>query len=201
VNNNNSIVPSQVTLTRAQLRSAAESAAASPKVRIDAAMTLLDGFGATARNCRIVKRIISEFEEYDGASSPRTNKLIRQRVTELKGKLKAALATTPTDEPDDADDAEASTPTGIDLLPPDHADEYWDAVIHGKTRRVMLGIALGLPAFLPFTRPEAIAAIASHLHCAKSQLEFRQGRTDPPWQFDWIPYAVVRNEEEKGEPS
>jgi hypothetical protein len=92
---------------------------------------------------------------------------------------------------DEVDDTEASTATGIDLLPPDHDDPFWDGLVCGKTRRQLLALALGLAAFRPFTRAEVVAAIASRLHCTESMIELRPGRDDPPWQFDWVPTITI----------
>jgi hypothetical protein len=182
-------------VTKARLVSTANDTNAAPRTRIAAAYELVATYGLTARNRRVARSVISQLEGYTSASIG-TQRAVRTLVCKLAGLLER-IDEGRIGEPDD--DAEASSPIVPDLLPPDHEDAYWDAVIYGKSRRTLLGLAFGLPAFLPFTRREVLAALAASLHCPESMIELRPGRDNPPWQFEWIPYAVVREETHKGE--
>jgi hypothetical protein len=142
----------------ALLRSAAENESASPKTRLDAATALLDQYGPTARNLRVLRRIIRQFAEYDGGESSQTNKLVRQRVSHLKGQLKAALAAAPIVVDPTDDDVTGPLVGNTHLLPPDQPDpDDWDRACSGATKRHQFFTSYGFPATM--TRSKFIDAL------------------------------------------
>jgi hypothetical protein len=182
-------------IAKARLVSTANDLNAAPRTRIAAARELIEKFGLTARNRRVARSVISQLEGYTSASIG-LQRAIRTEVCKLEGLIEG-LDEGRISEADD--DAETKAPTGIELLPPDHDDTFWDGVVCGKSRRQLLALALGLPAFLPFTRAEAIAAIAARLRCPESMIELGPGRDNPPRQFAWIPTIAVQKQDDSKE--
>jgi hypothetical protein len=162
--------PETPTLTRSQLRCLCDDQAASPKSRLDAAGMLLDQFGASARNLRIVKRVARTFEKYV-AASPRTQQQVRWWSERLKARLER-IAEAETTQPEDPDGNETDsalievqslgTPPkrigNTELLPPDGDDPFWDQPISGSIRRRLFCLRWGLDESL--SRAEMIAVLS-----------------------------------------
>ena len=93
------------TLSRAQLRSLCDHDAASPRSRLDAAAQLLEQYGASDRNLRIIRRTIRQFERFT-AESPRTQQQTRWWAERLKGKLERMLEANPVQPEDTSDESD-----------------------------------------------------------------------------------------------
>jgi hypothetical protein len=72
---------------------------------------------------------------------------------------------------------------GIDLLPPDRPDNFWDAIVAGKRRRHILGLHLGLIAYREYTRAEIVAKFAPIEKIVP-------GQDNPPYTYSWLVQIV-----------